>query len=143
MSFVKIKNKSLENMDSLLKDGPLIDVVVSAINSPQVIGTKQKHIKGLIDTGASDCIIDEALAKELNLSFLGQEEVSTPNGISHQSIYKVSLFVPETKFQYQGRLIEGNLREHDQVHEVLLGRDFLSTVIMIYNGKGGKYKLKK
>lgn len=34
MSFVKIKNKSLENMDSLLKDGPLIDVVVSAINSP-------------------------------------------------------------------------------------------------------------
>ncbi len=105
---------------------------------------KQAHnLEALIDTGASVSGVDEAVLNQLGYPPIGVSSLTTPSGTSQTGVYMVRLVIPS-----QGdsripanipRIIIDNVRViavklDRQPYKVLLGRDVLSRMIMVYNG---------
>ena len=122
----------------LLKYGPTIQVVVAAMlplqNAENSTANPGKVVPALIDTGASNCMIDAMLAKELNLIPVDKALVAGVNGSSEHLIYMAAISVPQLDIHKFGKFLAANLKDGGQEHEVLLGRDFLTDTVMIYDG---------
>jgi hypothetical protein len=125
------------NIVKLLTYGPTITVVVGHVPPQNIENSTVQQIKSvsaLIDTGASNCMIDTQLAKELNLIAVDKALVAGVNGSSEHLIYMAAILVPQLDIHQFGKFLAANLKDGGQDHEVLLGRDFLANTVMIYDG---------
>jgi len=101
------------------------------------------NVQALLDTGASVTGVDEEILRKLNYPPIGIVSLSTPSGTSSTRIYMVRLVIPsgaDPGFPPGiPRIIIDNVRViavklGNQPYKVLLGRDVLSKMILIYNG---------
>ncbi|MCD6469494.1 hypothetical protein J7L29_01690 [Candidatus Bathyarchaeota archaeon] len=100
-------------------------------------------LEALIDTGASVTGVDEAVLNQLGYPPIGVSYLATPSGTSQTRVYMVRLVIPsrsDLRFPANiPRIIIDNVRVisvklDGQSYKVLLGRDVLSRMVMVYNG---------
>jgi predicted aspartyl protease len=105
-----------------------------------------RTVRALVDTGASRTIVEERYLRSLELPPLAEEEVHTASTgaiPSRLKIYAVELSLAED--------VTGTLARNLPVFaspdlsglgvQMLLGRDFLSRVILTYNGPNREFTL--
>ncbi len=105
--------------------------------------TTASRVPALIDTGASATGVDEEILKNLGCPPIGVANLSTPSGTTTTGIYMVRLVIPsrdDPEFPPNIPLIViDNVRViavklSNQPYKVLLGRDVLSNMVLVYNG---------
>ena len=129
----------------LLRRGLLLPVVVSRPtsrkNAPN--GTQDSNgisINGLIDTGAVRSCLDLMFTRSLELPVVGREHVAGVHGIQDANLYMAEISVAQLNMKIRGRFI-GLPLELAGLPRVLLGRDFLSRLKMVYDGRSGSVTL--
>lgn len=96
----------------------------------------------LIDTGASITAVDRSIINQLKISPIGMTTVYTPQGSAQQELFPIKLsFVgsPVPIIVNFGQVLGSDLR--GQGIFALIGRDVLSSCILIYNGPLSHYSL--
>lgn len=122
--------------------GPTTQVVVCPFDLPEKAeDLKAKTVFALIDTGASHSMIDANLAQELGLVAVDKAIVAGVAGHKEHIMYLARILVHQADIEEYGKLLAADLKSGGQEHEVLLGRDFLSKTIMIYDGIRGQVTL--
>ena len=123
------------DVDSLLRYGPTAEVVVCSFEIPKKIEEmKSKTVHALIDTGASQSMIDSHLAEQLGLVPVDKAMVAGVGGPKEHTMYLTRILCFMLEVEQYGKLLAADLKDGGIEHEVLLGRDFLSSTIMIYDG---------
>jgi len=101
------------------------------------------NVVALIDTGASVTGVDENVLSQLGYPPIGVASLATPSGVSQTEVYMVRLVIPSQIDPHFPpnipRIVIDNVRViavklGGQPYKVLLGRDVLSKMVMIYNG---------
>jgi len=103
--------------------------------------TQPRQVLALIDTGASTSCIDERLAQSLNLPLVNVVHVGGAGGAHQLNVYLCRLMIPQLNFARVGGFIGAKLLDGGQVHQALIGRDFLAQMILIYDGIKGRSTL--
>ena len=127
--------------------GPIVDIQVlptaDAVDAMEREGTEPpspKNVAALIDTGASASVIQESVAEALGLAPIGQAKINTPSCQGHPCFkYALMLLLPTadsgshlSSTCFETEIIAAPLA--GQNIQCLLGRDFLSHTMMVYNG---------
>ena len=102
-----------------------------------------EHLDALIDTGASDTFIDEALASELKLPLIDRADVSTARGIERVNIYFGQIRVVAVDGIVIGKFAAVRLRSGGIDVDAVLGRTFLRNYVFLYEGTTGKATLRR
>lgn len=124
----------------LIRHGPSLPVIVGKPTAPPSqteaaeINPDDKNISALVDTGATDSCVDNKLAQDLSLQAIDRCFVGGVAGKQEHLVYLGKLVVPDVGIYTVGRLIGVDLGSGQPV---ILGRDFLSNTIMIYDGLAG------
>jgi predicted aspartyl protease len=100
-----------------------------------------KSVAALVDTGASHSCIDNLLAASLSLPIIDRQPISGVAGRSMANIYLAQIHVPSLAFTINGRFAGVDLRSGGQQHEALIGRSFLRSLRMHYDGRSGTVSL--
>jgi len=137
----------------LRKLGPLVEVLIVPSSAytkylrDEGKGKEQKDnkiYKGtmLIDTGASTTAIDREVAEFLNLKHRGVTTISTPSSPAHECLtYDIDLMLPANNIRFANvQVIEGEFKTMQGISG-LIGRDILSTTLLVYHGYSGHYTL--
>ncbi len=133
-------------------DGPLVEVFINASlprlaalrNAGQAAPTPAK-IRLLVDTGASSTCIDAKVMKQLGIAATGSVPIHTPStGTVPQScdLYDVGIVILDPIHSHSIPIVP--VIESDfstQGIDGLLGRDILSKMLLIYDGKAGRFTL--
>jgi len=114
--------------------GPTVEVTVIHSFSEDTGDPKSKTVSALVDTGASETCIDEALANELGLPIVDVREIGSAHGSNTHNVYMAYVNIPQLDIIQYGKFTGVNLKDGGQQHECLLGRTFLRDTIMIYDG---------
>jgi len=102
-----------------------------------------ERVPALLDSGASVTGVDADVLRKLHYPPIGVANLSTPSGTTTTSIYMVRLVIPsraDPGFPPNvPRIVIDNVRViavklSNQPYKVLLGRDVLSKMVLIYNG---------
>ncbi len=101
----------------------------------------QTHQQALIDTGATDCCIDSALALALNLPIVDQRVCSGIGGQKVVNMHLAQIFVPTVAFTFTGAFAGVDLVAGGQSHTALIGRTFLQFFTLTYYGLTGTVEL--
>jgi hypothetical protein len=142
------RERKLDSLDSLLRDGPLIPVEIS-IPEPLQEWCLQQGFPvpppcfgyALIDTGAAVSAIDEAVLIALDIAPIDSMPLSTPSGNSHHLVYPAKVSIPSVSVQnaaisrFCGLSIGLGYRRR-KTDVMLLGRDLLADFLLLYNGPG-------
>lgn len=91
----------------------------------------------LVDTGASESCIDSALAQKLDLPAVDTGYISGVQGASETIFYMAQIHVPRLNWTIYGRFSGVHLTTGGQVHNALVGRDFLQNFVLTYEGRTG------
>ncbi len=95
---------------------------------PQPIGAR-----ALIDTGASNCIIQQDIPKKLGLAPIDAVKITTPSTKEHTCYrYFLRMILPGHGLMYDGVFTAAPLE--GQNIQCLIGRDMLKDGILIYIG---------
>ena len=127
-------------MNNLQKEGPLLDIYFSV---PEELEKKLKqegkpipepiHCKALIDTGASNCVIQTEIPKKLGLNPTGEITMTTPSCQSCKCYtYFLRMTILPQQIVYEGVFTSAPLK--GQEIEGLVGRDALSQSHFTYIG---------
>ncbi|MBX9846083.1 MAG: hypothetical protein K2Z80_30190 [Xanthobacteraceae bacterium] len=100
--------------------------------------TQLQGSHALVDTGASISCIDNQVAVSLRLPIIDRQLVSGTAGSHEVNMYLAQVFVPELRTTYYGSFAGVNLAAGGQAHVVLLGRDMLQHVRLVYDGITGQ-----
>ena len=101
------------------------------------------NLAALIDTGASVTGIDEGVLGQLGYPPVNVASLSTPSGTVQTGVYMVRLVIPSQRdprfpANVPRIVIDGVMavavRLGGLQYKVLLGRDVLSSIVMVYNG---------
>lgn len=111
---------------------PKFNAKTSMIPTPGI-----KGIKALVDTGASESCIDNLLAAQLNLPIVDRRPISGSSGSHMANMYLAQIHVPSLKFNIYGVFAGVDLKAGGQIHSALIGRTFLQSFTMIYEGQTG------
>lgn len=95
----------------------------------------------LVDTGASESCIDCDLAKRLGLPIIDTMQISGTDGTKTHDVYLAHINIVSLEFFQYGRFAGVRLSAGQQPHGVLLGRTFLASVMLIYDGLRGQITL--
>jgi predicted aspartyl protease len=131
----------------LMSLGPTIFVNIGfdsnyRISNPPVLPIAAiKNIEALVDTGASQCCIDNLLAVQLGLPLIDKQPISGSNGKHLANIYLAQIHIPTLGFTITGSFAGVDLEAGGQRHKALMGRTFLKNFTMIYEGKTGTVKI--
>ncbi len=135
------------NSPNLQSDGPVLDVhfLISKeleaklkaegkpIPAPVVI-------KAQIDTGASNCVVQEDIPKKLGLQPMGSIKIATPSSKDHLCYtYYMRMIIPAQNITYDGVFTAAPLA--GQNISSLIGRDLLAHGILIYIGYAKQFTL--
>lgn len=96
------------------------------------------RIPAVVDTGATISCIDTDRVKTLNLPFVGMRDFGGIAGSSERSMHLAQITIPDLGFYIYGEFAAVDLIAGGQPHEVLLGRSFLRSFRMIYDGRTGE-----
>lgn len=103
----------------------------------------QTNVPALIDTGASVTGVDNSLLNNLGYPPIGVTALTTPSGATRTNIFMIRLVIPskdDPKFPpNMPRIVIDNIKAvgvqlAKQPYKILLGRDVLSRLILVYNG---------
>lgn len=123
----------------LVQHGPGAMVIVCGSDTSDLSDPKKfKMVPALIDTGASQSCIDRALADSLNLIQVDKITISGVAGPQEHPVYAAHIIAHGLDIVQFGRFAAVNLSDGGQYQAVLLGRDFLRNVLMIYDGLRGQ-----
>lgn len=98
-------------------------------------------IRALVDTGASECCIDNLLATQLILPIVDRRAISGVHGSHLVNIHLAQVHVPSLGCTMYGAFAGVDLIVGGQMHQVLMGRTFLSAFTMVYEGRTGTVTL--
>lgn len=123
----------------LKAQGPTLKVKVKHYSVDASTPARDEEIvaDALVDTGAQLSCIDNILAADLKLTIIDRRLISGANGSAEHPVYMCELNIPSLGLTHCGDFCGVDLKEGGQQCGVLLGRDFLSQNIMIYNGITG------
>ncbi|PZR34984.1 MAG: hypothetical protein DI526_08675 [Caulobacter segnis] len=126
--------------DLLVQLGPTLLVDIG-LKSRSPAGDKpdlpKKKIKALIDTGAGGDCIDDDLARSLGLQIMDEGEISGVGGRHRAYIYTARIYIPSLERLLFQPFTGVKLQQGDQWHGVILGRSFLRSYKLAYNGADG------
>jgi predicted aspartyl protease len=102
-----------------------------------------KSVAALVDTGASHSCIDNLLAATLSLPIIDRQPIAGVAGRSMANIYLAQIHVASLAFTINGRFAGVDLKSGGQHHEALIGRSFLRSFRMHYDGGNGTVSLQR
>ena len=131
----------------LVDEGPYVWVQVGfdpTYNPDEDImsGFAGREYLALIDTGATESCVDDTLARALELPVVDSRSIVGIHGPRLTPSYNAQFHIPSIGVTYDGQFAGIPLRSSGTPSFALLGRDFLSTVSMAYNGDTGSVTLK-
>src|SRR5258708_6516737 len=131
---------------SIEVDGPAVQLWVN-MSSPRAAILRASNlpipasvlIRGIIDTGASGTVIDEAIIQGLGLTPTGSVPIHTPSTGStpvQRNLYDVSLWYSVTSSAHPITGAIAVIGTDFTAHNIqaLIGRDLLSKCSLMYNG---------
>lgn len=136
------------------RKGPLLKLGLSVSQARRTALLESKipvptlvNATGLVDTGASGTCVDMSLIEQLGIPASGNIDIFTPSTGSKPVVanqFDISLIIFPGKIEEHSHSIP-NLAvtgcELKRGYNVLLGRDVLSSCILVYNGRLGQYTL--
>ena len=96
-----------------------------------------KGVRALVDTGATECCIDNLLASQLRLPIVDRRAISGVHGSQLTNMYLAQVHIPTLNSTVHGAFAGVDLRAGGQMHSALIGRTFLQNFKMTYEGKTG------
>lgn len=125
--------------DWIVRYGPTLQVVVShyAQDGAVPLSNVEKSVYGLVDTGATASCIDDAVAKELALPAIDRCVISGANGTSEHTVYLGQVNIPSLGLTTYGSFTGVRLTDGGLEQAVILGRTFLQSTVMVYDGRTG------
>jgi len=131
--------------------GPALEVVISptpqhleALASQDAPAPTPFQGLALIDTGASITTVDETICKTLGLKPTGYQKVAHAGGFSERPCFAVQIMFPNTPFPaplFHPRVASVDLQYGNPRYALLLGRDLLARLKLVYNGVAGRFEL--
>ena len=133
---------SLLGRNTLVQFGPTIEVKVGidtgyqhgVPDGPDLPG---RTLLALVDTGAVVSCIDSALAIELGLPVADRQTVAGVHGTQAVNLHAGQMYVPQLNYTLHGLFHGVHLSDSGQPHAALIGRDFLGSFTMVYEGRTG------
>lgn len=137
-----------ESARLLSASGPTIPVAIGITAAHAAVLERQGQTpppaitgRALIDTGASLCMVDESVIGRLGIPAYGYQKIAGATGSSTLATYPASLAFPGTPIP--------NITFTDFVGSplaqlgilVLIGRNVLTSFVLVYNGPGGHVSL--
>ena len=98
-------------------------------------------LPALVDTGASESCIDSGLAMRLNLPIVDQRPISGIHGAGLVNVHLAHILIPTLAFTIYGPFCGVDLIAGGQAHYALIGRTFLQSFTMVYEGRTGTVTL--
>jgi hypothetical protein len=95
----------------------------------------------LLDTGAGESCIDDALAGEIGLPIVDRVIVSGIGGRTEVNVYLAHLIIPLLGYVQWGRFSGVLLKDGGHLHRALIGRTLLRDVLLVYDGQDGRVKV--
>ena len=131
--------------ESLISQGPTIMVRVGldydTFPDPN-LNTMTPPIYALIDTGASNTCIDKTLVVQIGLPIHGEPfSLAGISGPETVNIHLGQIYIPALEETLSGLFPAVDLAGGGQPHKVLIGRDFLKSCRMSYNGITGDVQI--
>ena len=99
------------------------------------------QIPALVDTGATFSCIDNNLALSLGLPFVDRQNISGVGGEHELNVYLAHVIAPALRWGQWGLFYGVKLAEGQQPHRALIGRFFLQTMMLIYDGRTGHVEI--
>jgi predicted aspartyl protease len=98
-------------------------------------------VRALVDTGAAESCIDSILASSLNLPITDRKPISGIHGSRLTNMHMAQIHVPSLGLTLYGMFAGADLHAGGQPHLALLGRSFLESFTMVYEGHTGNVTL--
>lgn len=135
----------LHNPEHLARVGPRLRVQVAAPESlATVFNERGEEVPGpeegyaLFDTGASSTCADESVLLRLGLSPVNTVGIATPSGTAQANVYVCALYFPGSEMPDLNEVFVIGAQLQNQNYAVLIGRDILRNMILIYDGPGAR-----
>lgn len=100
-----------------------------------------KGVRALVDTGATECCIDNLVAAQLTLPIVDRRQIAGVHGSHAVNVHLAQVHVPSLGFTVYGAFAGVDLAAGGQQHRVLMGRTFLQAFTMVYEGRTGTVTL--
>ncbi len=97
-----------------------------------------RQVRALIDTGATISCIDRTLAAKLALPVVDRQNFGGIGGLYLTEMHSAQSHVPTLNFTVHGLFAGVDLLGGGQQHVALIGRTFLQSMRMIYEGPTGR-----
>lgn len=123
---------------ALIELGPSLEVVVSPLVDPPRPPIEGHATYALVDTGATQSCIDIEMAQSLNLPVVDFVMIAGAAGASRHPLYAARVAIPALEIFEFGSFAGVDLGAGEQPHRVLVGRTFLQSTVMIYDGIRGQ-----
>lgn len=137
-------NVNQSAQDLLETHGPtmLVQIGFDAAYDPNILNAVPQlspaPVPALIDTGAMESCIDIDLANKLQLPIVDKAIISGAGGKVTVPVFMAQIFVPTLGQTQYGRFAGVHLAAGGQHHCALLGRTFLRSSILFYDGRSGQ-----
>jgi hypothetical protein len=134
-------------IDLLVSYGPTLLVNIGFDPNFRVVVPMQIPISGitgvraLVDTGAAESCIDSLLASQLNLPIVDRRPIAGVHGSQEANMHLAQVYVPSLNFTIYGAFAGVHLTAGGQFHRALIGRTFLRSFTMVYEGRIGTVTL--
>ncbi len=92
----------------------------------------------LFDTGASITCVDESVLRRLGLPPMDNIDLATPSGSSKAHTYACALYFPGYPLPDADLSFVAGAQLQHTGYVALIGRDFLSDMVLIYDGPGAR-----
>ncbi len=136
----------IDKTELLVHFGPSISVQIGfdssyrpKSSSKPKLPTNEYH--ALIDTGAQLNCIDSAVAAGLKLPIINEVSVSGAHGSGKVNVHLAQIHIPAFPYTIYGAFCGVHLHVGGQTHSALLGRTFLQSMKMTYEGNTGSVVL--
>jgi len=100
-----------------------------------------EQLYALVDTGAVESCIDADLAMRLNLPVIDRRNISGAHGAKEVNVHLAHIHVPSLLHIIYGPFCAVDLAGGGQQHRALIGRTFLRSFTMVYEGRTGNVTL--
>lgn len=134
--------------EELVQSGPTIVVQIGF--DPKYLTFSQyrpnlprTQFHALVDTGATESCIDSAVAMDLDLPIVDQQNLAGAHGVHPANVYLAQIYIPELEVTIGGRFSGVHLTAGGQAHSALIGKSFLLHFTMIYEGQTGAVRISR
>jgi predicted aspartyl protease len=130
--------------DLLLLNGPTLLVNIGfdpdykdPQTTPKPPAAGVSKLPALVDTGATECCIDNLLAATLKLPIVDRRLVAGSAGSHLANVYLAQVHIVTLNYTIYGAFAGVDLAAGGQAHSALIGRTFLRNFTMTYEGRTG------